>query len=324
MSQQWITRLLVSLTLSGLTLPACAQEKSATADKKPAAKQARKKPQPFRWVNAWPADKYPHVQHKTFESPSMQRNVGYGIYLPPQYADTKNTKTRFPVVYYLHGGRPGSEAKAVALSEYIHKAISNQQVSPMIYVFVNGGPVSHYNLPDREQAMGEDVFIKELIPHVDAKYRTIAHRNGRGLEGFSQGGRGTARIMFKYPELFCSAAPGGGGYATEKKISENNGRESENLVFAPDYNTWDHARKYAKDPQPPLRILIHVGTKGFNYENNLDYMKFLGELKIPYEKLIVRDAPHSAKVIYEKAGLKIMQFHANNFAAAKPGPDTEQ
>ena len=34
--------------------------------------------------------------------------------------------------------------------------------------------------------------------------------------------------------------------------------------------------------------MIWVGTKGFNYEYNLKYMKYLEELNIPYEKLIER------------------------------------
>ena len=167
--------------------------------------------------------------------------------------------------------------------------------------------------------MGEDVFVKELIPHVDRTYRTIASRAGRGLEGFSQGGRGTTRIMFKHPHLFGSTAPGGAGHATEKKISENDGRESEALKFAPGYNTYDLARKYAAKPKPRLNILIHVGTKGFNYQNNLAYMQFLDELKIPYQKLIVPEAPHSAMIIYQKSGEQIMQFHAKNFRAALNG-----
>ena len=33
----------------------------------------------------------------------------------------------------------------------------------------------------------------------------------------------------------------------------------------------------------------------------------------PYEKLVVPDAPHSAKLIYEKEGRKLMQFHDRNF-----------
>ena len=31
------------------------------------------------------------------------------------------------------------------------------------------------------------MFVKELIPHIDSTYRTIAKRSGRGIEGFSQG-----------------------------------------------------------------------------------------------------------------------------------------
>lgn len=282
-------------------------------NRKQARNKKKKQPAPFRWVNPL-KQKIAGVEHHVFRSPSMQRDVGYCIYLPPQYH--QDSKLRLPVVYYLHGGRPGSELKSVKLAPRIDEHIRSGAAPPMIYVFVNGGPVSHYNLPKRDQAMGEDVFIQELIPHIDQTYRTIAERAGRGLEGFSQGGRGTSRIMFKHPHLFCSAAPGGGGYATEKRISEENGRENDNLVFAPGYNTWDLARKYAAredKPQPALRILIHVGAKGFNYENNLEYMKFLESLKIPFERLIVPEAPHSAAVIYEKAGLKLLKFHAANF-----------
>lgn len=118
--------------------------------------------------------------------------------------------------------------------------------------------------------------------------------------------------MFRYPELFGSAAPGGAGHATEKRISEENGRENEHLVFQPGANTYDRARLYAQNPSPPLPILIHVGTKGFHYENNLAYMEFLDSLKIPYQRLIVQDAPHSAQDIYAKRGLEIMRFHAQN------------
>jgi len=277
----------------------------------------KKKPRPpFKWVNKLNRNDLPGLRHATFKSPSMKLDVGYCIYLPAKYDAVDNSSKRYPVVYYLHGGRPGSETKSVSLVPFIHQAQEAGKIGPTIYVFVNGGPVSHYNLPDRENAMGEDIFIKELIPHIDKTYRTIASRSGRALEGFSQGGRGTARMMFKHPELFCSAAPGGGGYATEKRISENKGQENPNLVFAIGYNTWDLARQYAKDPKPAMRRLIFVGNKGFNYENNLQYMKFLDSLKIPYQRLIVPDAPHSAKVIYEKRALQIMGFHAESFRLA--------
>jgi endo-1,4-beta-xylanase len=277
-------------------------------------KKKKQPPQPFAWVNK-PKALPPDVKHATFKSTSMNVDVGYCIYLPSAYE--KQPSKRFPVIYYLHGGRPGSEKKSVRLSKHMRKHVESGAVAPMIYVFVNGGPVSHYNMPDQKNAMGADVFVKELIPHIDKTYRTIASRSGRGIEGFSQGGRGTTRLMFRYPELFGSAAPGGAGQATEKRISEQNGRENANLVFQPGDNTYDLARVYAKSKSVALPIQIHVGTKGFNYQNNLAYMKFLDELKIPYEKVIVEGAPHSAAKIYEKRGLEIMKFHEKNFAAAR-------
>ena len=122
--------------------------------------------------------------------------------------------------------------------------------------------------------------------------------------------------MFRHPHLFVSAAPGGGGHATEKRISEEGGRESDKLIFAKGDNTWDLARKYARNPKPKLNILVHVGNKGFNYQNNLEWMEHLKQLKIPFEHLIIPDAPHSATKIYEEKGLEIMRFHAANFKKA--------
>ncbi|MCM8528021.1 MAG: esterase family protein [Lentisphaeraceae bacterium] len=266
---------------------------------------------PFKWVNTLPENrKVPGLEHSTFKSSSMGIDVGYCIYLPPQYKSEESKK--FPVVYYLHGGRPGSEIKSVRMASYVHKAMSKNEVKPMIYVFVNGGPVSHYNYPQKENGLGEDVFIKELIPHIDSKYRTVADKKGRGLEGFSQGGRGTARIMFKHPHLFYSCSPGGGGFATEKRISESGGRESEKLIFAEGYNAYDLARAFKKKDDQNIKILFHVGTKGFNYQNNLEYMKFMDSLEISYGKVIVDGAEHSAAQIYDKKGLEIMKFHSEN------------
>lgn len=266
---------------------------------------------PFKWVNTLPAKfKIEGLEHKTFKSSSMGIDVGYCIYLPPQYKSESSQK--FPVVYYLHGGRPGSEVKSVRMASYVHNAVKSGQIKPMIYVFVNGGPMSHYNYPQKENGYGEDVFIKELIPHVDSSYRTIAGKMGRGLEGFSQGGRGTARIMFKHPHLFYSVSPGGGGFATEKRISEQGGKESEKVIFAKGYNAYDLAREFKKKEDQNLKILFHVGSKGFNYENNLAYMKYMDSLGIEYEKVIVEGAEHSASQIYTKRGLEIMKFHSAN------------
>jgi len=102
-------------------------------------KKKKKPPAPFKWVNPVPeSNQYPGLHHATFKSPSMDVDVGYCIYLPPRY---KESKKRYPVIYYLHGGRPGSEVKSIKLVPYIDKYIKSGEVKPMIYVFVNGGVV---------------------------------------------------------------------------------------------------------------------------------------------------------------------------------------
>lgn len=272
----------------------------------------KKKPAPFKWVNEPGFQLSKGLAHETYASASMDVEIGYCIYLPPSY-DSSDAKTRrYPVVYYLHGGRPGNELKSVKLVDQIRVFHVKGEVEEAIYVFVNGGRVSHYDMP-KLGSYGEWTFVKELIPHIDKSYRTIAQRAGRGIEGFSQGGRGTARIMFKYPELFISSAPGGGGHASEKHISETGGWENDHLKFIKGANTWDRARDYAKHPSPKLNILAYVGDKGFNYENNLEWSAFLNSLGIEHRLLVIPEAPHSAKIIYEKNGAEIMNFHMANF-----------
>lgn len=269
----------------------------------------------FRWVNPLPADRTPLVKHGTYFSRLHDTKVGFYVYLPPGYDDEKKAEQRYPVVYYLHGGRPGGEHKSIRMADFFDEAIRAGRIPPMIYVFVNGGAMSHYDFPELK-SFGESTFIQELIPHIDAEYRTIADRAGRALEGFSQGGRGTARIMFKHPELFCSAAPMGGGHQHEKHAAENDGRETGGVRFEPGNNTYDLARKYAEQKDEfPLKILVAFGKKDFNYEANLDWMEHLKQLHIPFEHAIAGDSPHSATECYRNLGDRVMAFHAANFAA---------
>lgn len=257
------------------------------------------------------------VRHATFMSGSMGVEVGYYIYLPPGY---ETSQEKYPVVYHLHGGRPGSESKSVRLASYVDAAIQKGTIKPTIYVFPNGGPVSWYDMPEMKQGMGESVFVKETVPHIDATYRTWGTREGRALEGYSQGGRGTTRIMFKHPELFLSAAPGGSGYGPEKHIQENNGYESEKLRFMPlGYNAWDLAKTYAERKEhPALNILVWDGTKCFNYEHNKLFSAYLKELGIEHEFLSIPDVPHTATGSYDVKGDDIMRHHQKTFDKHRP------
>lgn len=289
----------------------------------PALAQTAPKEAPFSWVAPmthpdWAKTILPSsVRHATFKSPSMGIDVGYYIYLPPGYETGRDP---YPVVYHLHGGRPGAENKAVRLAGYVDKAVQKGVIKPTIYVFPNGGPVSWYDMPEMSQAMGESVFVQELIPHIDATYRTWGTREGRALEGYSQGGRGTTRIMFKHPDRFLSVAPGGSGYGPEKTIQENDGYESEKLRFLPvGYNAWDLAKAYAElRDRPPLNILIWDGTRCFNYEFNLKYSAYITQLGIPHDFLSIPDVPHTATGSYDMKGDDIMTHHQKIFEAHRP------
>ncbi|MBL9187343.1 MAG: hypothetical protein JNK23_07700 [Opitutaceae bacterium] len=299
----------------GCTAVGFAQDAKAT--------KAAKAEAPFAWVsplaNTGKARQAlpPTVKHATFRSPSMGVAVGYYIYLPPGYAEGRE---RYPVVYHLHGGRPGGEGKSVRLADYVHAAVKAGKIKPTIYVFPNGGPVSWYDMPDQKHGLGETVFVKEVVSHVDATYLTWGTREGRALEGYSQGGRGTTRIMFKYPELFLSVAPGGSGYGPEKRIQESDGYESPTLRFLPvGTNTWDLAKAYAARPaQPALSILIWDGTKCFNYESNLQFSAYLKTLGVAHEFLAIADVAHTATGSYDKNGDDIMRHHQRTFDAHRP------
>ena len=157
------------------------------------------------------------VEHKTFTSASMKCDVGYNIFLPPQYNAEANR--RFPVIYYLHG-RGGTESSNLKAFGLLDAAIAAGKVTPAIYVHAMAGRNSGYvDAPDGS-VMGETVVIKELIPHIDATYRTLAKKEGRAVEGFSKGGQGALLYAFKFPELFCSVIGYGAGLANGAELKK--------------------------------------------------------------------------------------------------------
>lgn len=124
------------------------------------------------WVTS-PVPELPtHVTHHTFRSASMNRDIGYCIYLPPTY--DQDTNERFPVIYHLHGAG-GNETRSVYSASVLHEGI-----------------------------MAETMMVHELIPHIDATYRTLADRKARCIEGFSMGGRGSTNLAMKHPQMFGS------------------------------------------------------------------------------------------------------------------------
>jgi len=70
----------------------------------------------------------------------------------------------------------------------IDAAIRAGSVPSFIVILVQGLPdVRYINTKDGTRPL-EDVIIKDLIPHVDGAYRTLAVRTSRAIEGMSMGG----------------------------------------------------------------------------------------------------------------------------------------
>jgi len=140
------------------------------------------------------------TRYKTFRSKTINGDVSYMVYLPPDYETQPST--RYPVLYELHasGGTPGRGANIVPRFD---KLIRAGKIPPMIIVCPNGlrGATMYSDTKNGEYPV-ESVIVKDLIPHVDATYRSIASRTGRALDGFSMGGFGAAHLGFKYPEVF--------------------------------------------------------------------------------------------------------------------------
>lgn len=153
------------------------------------------------WVNNPKPGQLPAgVSHHTYFSASMRHDVGYSIYLPPDYAAAS---ARYPVIYNLHGAG-GDELHGFEEAKVLDSGIRAGKLPPMILVMPNGGKSTMYKDSYDGKFMGETNIIRELIPHIDQTYRTIAGRGGRAIEGFSMGGRGSTRLAMKYPDMFCS------------------------------------------------------------------------------------------------------------------------
>ena len=128
------------------------------------------------------------------------------------------------------------------------------------------------------------------------------------------GGRAAARLIFKYPEFFSSAAAISGGHQHEKYISQHNGEDGQapHYIFAAGDNTYDAVRKYATSRYGRIQLLVVVGTKDQNYDGNLDWMWHLDSLGIKYEKIIIPDVGHDFVAIYDRVGDQVFKFQSNN------------
>jgi S-formylglutathione hydrolase FrmB len=130
--------------------------------------------------------------------------LSYEVLLPPSYGTSLR---RYPVVYLItgNGGNEGSAVKYLGLAAY---AARDQAI------IVTPAERRHNNLitdwADGSYPLDRD-FVGQLIPTIDARFRTVADRAHRAIAGVSAGGYSSMAIAARHPDLFVSAAAFSGG-----------------------------------------------------------------------------------------------------------------
>ena len=215
------------------------------------------------------------VSHVWYDSELLGINRRMTVYTP--YGYETNKKTKYPVLYLLHGGGGDEEAwtsmgrTAQILDNLIEKGLAK----PMIVVMPNGNPgqqaavtlnlpVSEVNYRDPANANAYVTsLVKEIIPFVEKNYRAIPKKEARAIAGLSMGGGHSYNISRTYPNTFdyvglFSAAAG-------------------NL----DNEEVQNSLKVQRDNGFKL-YWIACGTTDFLYQRNLDMMKYMDSIKFPY------------------------------------------
>jgi enterochelin esterase-like enzyme len=128
------------------------------------------------------------------------------VYLPPDYG---RTARRYPVVYLLHGfdGGPSQWTERFSLRTAMDSLIASRAVRPMIVVVPDGGNRFGGSFFADAAATGRwGVFlVRDVVAHVDARYRTLARPASRGVAGWSMGGHAALRRAAQHPEVFGAA-----------------------------------------------------------------------------------------------------------------------
>jgi enterochelin esterase-like enzyme len=133
-------------------------------------------------------------------SPIIGEELPYRVYLPPDYA--ANPDRRYPVLYMLHGaGGNYTEWSDSFLPERADELIRAGEIQPMIVVMPEGGERSYFsNLTDGRR--WGDYLSYEVVPFIDAMYRTVPTRASRAIGGLSSGGLGALQLALNHPDLF--------------------------------------------------------------------------------------------------------------------------
>jgi S-formylglutathione hydrolase FrmB len=223
------------------------------------------------------------------ESKLMGRQMPYRVVLPVSYWEKEQSGRAYPVVYLLHGltGRFDNWISRTGLAEYT-------KPMDMIVVTPEGENGWYTDGAAKANDKYESYIVKELIPEIDRRFRTIPDRRGRAIAGLSMGGYGALKFGLKYPDMFALAGSFSGalGAATYPVAGPNAAALSSiTNIFGP----MDSETRKANDIFRMIRELtpektralpflyVDCGTEDFLFQNNRDFIDLLLEKKVPHE-----------------------------------------
>jgi enterochelin esterase-like enzyme len=153
-------------------------------------------------------------------------------YTPPGY--DKEPGKRFPVLYLLHGyneNETGWSHQGCA-GLIMDNLIAEGKAAPFIIVMENGGittrpgaaprsgPPRGNGRPMFDFSAFERALIEDVIPFVDANFRTIADQPHRALAGLSMGGMQTRSIAPAHLDTFSHIGIFSGGSIATNEIAD--------------------------------------------------------------------------------------------------------
>lgn len=236
------------------------------------------------------------------------------VYLPEDYK--ADATRRYPVIYYLHGGT-GNQREAAWLIEILDRSISQGLMKPVIVVSPQALPIGWYinaNMSDPKVLSGpiEDVIVHDLIPYIDTHYNTVAAPSGRGIEGFSMGGRGALNLAFSHPDLFGAVSSVAGAVVEWEEEPLTRALECTfgdvSDPFSRTYfDAWHpktaairNARRIIADG---MKVRMWVGDRDRLYDDRGNHItakfhELLDRLGIPHTLSIVPGASHNPREIF--------------------------
>ncbi|UKK62686.1 acetyl xylan esterase [Prevotella communis] len=133
------------------------------------------------------------------------------VYTPAEYELTKNAKKRYPVLYLQHGMGEGETSWMLQgkMQHIMDNAIGKGEAVPMIVVMESGDIKQPFGGGNNQAGRSEygasfyPVLLNDLIPYIDANFRTKTDRDNRAMAGLSWGGHQTFDVALTNLDKFA-------------------------------------------------------------------------------------------------------------------------